>query len=324
MPAVVRLPVGKALTVRAAADVFLDSLGNPNTIRTYGIGVGKTAMRLGEDRPLASVADDEVGEALELLWGTAAVNTWNARRASVLSWLGWCRERGHEAPAVPAWTKRLAVPDSDTPVRSRAAIDRLIARREVHLREKTLYRMLYESAGRAEEVLGVNVEDLDFAGRRCQVKAKGARAKARRRGQVREDFVLESLYWDAGTARLLPRLLKGRTRGPVFVAHRRPGAGKVVSARDVCPDTGLARLSYGQARALLDEHTATSGPGTGWDLHEFRHSALTHLGQAGASLLMLMAKSRHKKPENLRRYFKPSPEAIAELTSLLAPGNSRR
>lgn len=35
---------------------------------------------------------------------------------------------------------------------------------------------------------------------------------------------------------------------------------------------------------------------------------------------MLMAKSRHKKPENVRRYFKPSPEAISELTSLLAPG----
>jgi hypothetical protein len=38
---------------------------------------------------------------------------------------------------------------------------------------------------------------------------------------------------------------------------------------------------------------------------------------------MLMAKSRHKKPENVRRCFKPSPEAIAELTSLLAPGDSR-
>jgi hypothetical protein len=39
---------------------------------------------------------------------------------------------------------------------------------------------------------------------------------------------------------------------------------------------------------------------------------------------MLMAKSRHKKPENVRRYFKPSPEAIAELTSLPAPGGSNR
>jgi hypothetical protein len=39
---------------------------------------------------------------------------------------------------------------------------------------------------------------------------------------------------------------------------------------------------------------------------------------------MLMAKSRHKKPENVRRHCKPSPEAISELTSLLAPGDARR
>jgi hypothetical protein len=39
---------------------------------------------------------------------------------------------------------------------------------------------------------------------------------------------------------------------------------------------------------------------------------------------MLMAKSLHRKPENVRRYFKPSSEAIAELTGLLAPGDSRR
>jgi hypothetical protein len=39
---------------------------------------------------------------------------------------------------------------------------------------------------------------------------------------------------------------------------------------------------------------------------------------------MLMAKSRHKRPENLRRNFKLSPEAISELTSLFAPGDSSR
>ncbi|MFH7340747.1 hypothetical protein [Streptomyces sp. KHY 26] len=35
MPTVVQLPTRKALTVRAAADAFLDSLGNPNTVRSY-------------------------------------------------------------------------------------------------------------------------------------------------------------------------------------------------------------------------------------------------------------------------------------------------
>jgi hypothetical protein len=87
-------------------------------------------------------------------------------------------------------------------------------------------------APRSRFSLSLLIEDLDLAGRRCPVKAKGARTKARRRGQAREDYVLETVYWDAGAARLLPRLLRGRTRGPVFVTHRRP-------------DTGLARLSYG-------------------------------------------------------------------------------
>jgi hypothetical protein len=61
----------------------------------------------------------------------------------------------------------------------------------------------------------------------------------------------------------------------------------------------------------------------GWDLHEYRHSALTQLGEQSASLLMLMAKSRRKKPESVCRYFKPSAEAIAEFTSLPAPGGDR-
>jgi len=321
---VVQLPTGKALTVQVAADRYLESLSNPNTARNYGIGVSKAVERVSGNRPLESVADDEIGEILEQLWGSGSVNTWNARRSAVQSWLTWCRDRGYAGPAVPVWAKRLTPPDSDTPAHSKSEVDRLIGRRDIHLREKTLWRMLYETAARSDELLALNIEDLDLAGRRCQVKAKGAKSKTRRRGEARADFVLEPVYWDAGTARLLPRLLKGRTRGPVFVAHRKPGPGKVVSARDVCPDTGLARLSYGQARALLDEATATAGPGTGWDLHEYRHSALTHLGEQGASLLMLMAKSRHKKPENVRKYFKPSPEAIAELTSLLAPGNAQR
>ncbi|MFF2920818.1 hypothetical protein ACFVTP_00125 [Streptomyces celluloflavus] len=51
--------------------------------------------------------------------------------------------------------------------------------------------------------------------------------------------MLETVYRDADTARLLPRRLNGRTRGPVFVTPP-PGPGKLVSLRDVCPDTSFA------------------------------------------------------------------------------------
>ncbi len=329
---VTRLPTPPARTLRAAAEAFLDTIGSANTRRAYGIAIVKTVDALdgrGPDaliaasRALDSVTDTEIGAALESLWGTAAVNTWNARRAAVGKWLSWCAEQGWTAPKLPASAARSTPPDSETPVRSRTAIDRLIARRDIHLREKTLWRMLYETCARAEELLQLNIEDLDLAGRSARVKSKGAKPRTRRRGAAHHQHVLETVYWDAGTARLLPRLIKGRTRGPVFVTHRRPGPGKYLADRDVCPDTSLARLSYDQAHDLLDAATAPDRPGTGWDLHELRHSGLTHLGESGASLLELMAKSRHRKAENLRRYFKPSPQAMRELTSLIGPDASR-
>jgi len=176
-------------------------------------------------------------------------------------------------------------------------------------------------AGQQHQGTGVGRFRSDLAGPRASVWAEGA-ARRRRRGVEREDIVLETVYRDAGTACVLHRLLKGRTGGPVFVTRRRPGPNTVVGPRDMCPDTGLARLSYGQARALLDRHTTTDGPGSGRDLHEYRYSGPNHLGQAGASLLM--AESRHRKAENLRRCFHLTAEAIAEPVGLLAPGDHRR
>lgn len=330
---VTRLRTAPTRTLRTAAEAFLDTIGSANTRRAYGIAIVKAVDKLdgrapdgliGPSRALDSVTDAEIGAALETLWGAAAVNTWNARRAAIGKWLSWCAEQGWTAPTLPASAGRSTPPDSDTPVRSRTTIDRLIARREIHVREKTLWRMLYETCARAEELLQLNIEDLDLAARSAPVKSKGAKPRTRRRGAAHHEHVLETVYWDAGAARSLPRLIRGRTRGPVFVGHRRPGPGKYLGERDVCPDTGLARLSYDQARDLLDTATAVDGPGTGWDLHELRHSGLTHLGEAGASLLELMAKSRHRKAENLRRYFKPSPPAMRELTALLGPDTNRR
>ncbi len=95
-----------------------------------------------------------------------------------------------------------------------------------------------------------------------------------------------------------------------------PGAGEhgPVAA---CPDLPGRRVPARPGRGP----DPGAGTGTGWDLHEYRYSGLTHLGEQGASLLMLPAKSRHRKADNVRQYFKPSPEAIAEL---LAPGDARR
>src|SRR5579864_1492580 len=100
-----------------------------------------------------------------------------------------------------------------------------------------------------------------------------------------------------GTARLLPRLLKGRKTGPVFLTDRR--ARVQLPPCDIDPPSGRARLSYRQAEDLFK---AVSGGAT---LHQLRHSALTHDAEAGASTPMLMAKSGHTSVASLARYARP-------------------
>ena len=114
------------------------------------------------------------------------------------------------------------------------------------------------------------------------------------------------MVWASGTARVLPRYLKGRQRGPVFVTHRRPNV--VPALPDLCPDTGRGRLSYQQAWAIFKETI-------GWTLHDLRHAALTHLGEAGVGAPLLKAKSRHQTLRSLDRYVRPGIEAVAALTA---------
>ncbi|MBG0831861.1 hypothetical protein HS041_29540 [Planomonospora sp. ID67723] len=129
-----------------------------------------------------------------------------------------------------------------------------------------------------------------------------------------------SSHWAPSALPWITVLIGDRNCGPLFIGHRRPGPGKKIDVRDLCPDTGRARLSYGQARSLFDTATCIGGEaGTGCDLRELRHSALTHLGESGLSLLLFMAKSRHKKEQHARRYFKPSHATMAEVTAVLGP-----
>ncbi|MFI7640462.1 hypothetical protein [Nonomuraea sp. NPDC049400] len=68
-----------------------------------------------------------------------------------------------------------------------------------------------------------------------------------------------------------------------------PGPARRPAAVDICPHTGRARLGYDRARVLLEKYADL-------DLHQLRHSAATHLGEAEVPLQLIMGKTRHKKP----------------------------
>jgi integrase len=295
-----------AVTLRDAADAFLASprRSGANTQRAYAGVLDRVLEQLGPGRALAEVADGEVGDVLEKLWGAAAASTFNQRRAVVGAWLTWCRTRKRwAAPGVPGDCERRREHAGADRALPKATIDRTLARRDVPLREKTLWRMLYETAARAAEILALDVTDLDLEHRCAVVRAKGGD--------------LQEVRWGTGAARLLPRLLRlpdgtMRTRGPLFLSHRLPVPARRPAAKHLCPHTGRPRLGYDRARILLGRYT-------GWRLHDLRHSAATHLGDKKVPLPVIMAKTRHTSPRVAMRYVHPGAEAVAEATALLDP-----
>ncbi|MFI6456337.1 hypothetical protein ACIBF6_32835 [Streptosporangium amethystogenes] len=131
--------------------------------------------------------------------------------AAITSWLTWCQTKKHWAtPSVPADAERRKESADETRAVAKTTIHRLLSRRDIPLRERALWRMLYETAARAAEILALNVEDLGLEHRRAPVSSKGG--------------ATEWIYWDSGTAHLLPRLPDGtsRTHGPLFLSERRP------------------------------------------------------------------------------------------------------
>jgi integrase len=303
---------GGTVTLAEAADAFLSSLraASPNTRRAYAGVLDRLAADLDPGRQLAAVPGDEIAGALRRLWGGCAPATWNRNRAAVVSWLNWCTQKKRwAAPQLPGDAERRRENSDRTRALPRGRVERLLSRRGIPLREKTLWRMLYETAARASEILGLNVEDLDLEQRRAAVRSKGGDT--------------EFVYWDTGTAHLLPRLLRlpdgtSRASGPLFLASRRPVPARRPAPRDICPHTGRGRLGYDRARILFRKYTATTASG-GLELHQLRHSAATHLGDQKVPLQLIMAKTRHKSPRTVMRYVQPGDEAVAEVTSLLGP-----
>ncbi len=258
---------------------------------------GELGQRAAERWPSPA----ELEQAVRALWGELQPASFNRNLAALRSFLRWAERHGYlEAPIEPRLERRREAADRTRAV-PYAQLERLWSRDGVPLREKALWRLLYETAGRASEILALDIEDLDLANKRARIRSKGGD--------------LELVHFQSGSARLLPRLLAGRWSGPLFLTERAAPPG--TPARDVCPITSRARLSYRRAAALFGEHSG------GWTLHQLRHSAITHLAEAGESTVLLMAKSRHRSLRSLQRYARPGPEAVAALTARHDPARRR-
>src|SRR5262249_53822115 len=212
------------------------------------------------------------------------------------------RRRGWLSTDPAGGIERPRVPIDRTKALTREQTGALWRREDVALRERAFWRLLYESAARANEILALNIEDLDLPNKRARVKSKGGST--------------EWVFWQTGAALLLPRVVAGRTAGPVRLADRQPP--RAVPTIDRCPIPGRARLSYRRAAELFSDAT------NGWTLHQLRHSALTHAAEDGTNTPILLARSRHASVRSLERYARPGPEAVARHVAEHDPARRRR
>ncbi|MDQ0309337.1 RNA polymerase sigma factor (sigma-70 family) [Kitasatospora herbaricolor] len=233
--------------VRTLGDATAEFLArgdlDTGTVRSYGQTLRRLGLALGERRPLATVTPEDVARTFTASWGAAAAATWNRHRSAVRSFGTWAG-----ADDLADGLARRAGPGRRTEPLGPDQLAALWSRPGPAPRELALWRLLHESAAAVRVVLALNVEDLDLEDRRARAG---------------DGWV----SWRAGTARLLPGLLAGRSAGPLFLADRRPGPARTPGPADLCPHTGRGRLSYERAEHLFKRFTRELDPaGEGFTL----------------------------------------------------------
>lgn len=322
-----RLDRGGSPPLAAAIAAYLAALCGPeqrNTQRAYRSTLRALAAEFAPPGTRFEVAELDDEDNVERLtawftsqWSGRAAATFNRHLDALRSAASFWTDQGWlTADPARRLRRRGRVPDRARALPA-AGIEALLGL-DVPIREKTLWTMLYETAARSSEVLALDVEDLDRRNRRAKVTRKGS--------------AVDIIVWQTGTARLLPRLLNGRTRGPVFLTDRR--ARVALAAADLDLATGRARLSYRRAEEIFNEltkplaHPGITDPAQlaaapGWTLHDLRHSALTRAAENGANTGTLLAYSGHASVASLARYTRVSPDALTRWQARRDPRRRR-
>lgn len=172
-------------------------------------------------------------EAFAARASSAGARTANRELSILTAALSWWREQGWLAGDPAAGLRRVAVAG---PRGGGSRLDRHQVRAVLELpaplREKALWQLLHESGAAIERVLAVDVDDLDLQDRRTRERTGAA------------------LRWGDGAAGLLPLLVLGRVRGPLFATSR-------------------GRLSYRRAAEVFTASTRPLDPrGRGWTLRQ--------------------------------------------------------
>jgi integrase/recombinase XerC len=270
--------LGSEALVRSVA-AFLDHLQtarglSPQTVRAYGADLEDLLVFAGR-RGIATVGGVDLAALRDWLWeGTErglARNTIARRASSVRAFTRWASETGLVGtdPGV-----RLRTPKGDGHLprvvpedHMRAILTTLADRADTDdpgaLRDRAVVELLYASALRVSELVGIDLADLDRSRLTVRVLGKGSRERVVPFGVPAHDALAA---W----------IERGR---PVLAARASSSPSDALFLGERGARIGVRSVYRLVARILAAEPgDGPSGP------HTFRHTAATHLLDGGADL----------------------------------------
>ncbi|KQO60216.1 tyrosine recombinase XerC [Curtobacterium sp. Leaf261] len=263
-----------------AVGVFLDDLQHARglssqTVRAYSADLEGLLVFVGS-RGVGTTAGLSLDLLRDWLWDATerglARNTIARRASSVRAFTRWASERGAmptdpgarlRTPKAAAHLPRVVGADA-----VREILDGLDDRAEggapSALRDRAVVELLYASALRVSELVGIDVGDVDRTRLTVRVLGKGGRERVVPFGVPAHDAL--GAWLDAGRPVLLERASA-------------PGPGQAMFLGDRGARLGV-RSVYRTIARVLDGNPGQGPRGP----HTFRHTAATHLLDGGADL----------------------------------------
>jgi site-specific recombinase XerD len=162
------------------------------------------------------------------------------------------------SPKRPRHLPRVLKPDEVA-----ALLDRIPASTPLELRDRALFELAYSSGLRAEELVSLDVESIDFDGECVRVEGKGSKTRLVPIGEHAQQALERYLE------RARPTLGAGNERALLLSK-----SGRRLSTSDVRRRLRIwSRQAASRAPALIEAHP-----------HALRHSFATHLLDGGADL----------------------------------------
>jgi len=156
-------------------------------------------------------------------------------------------------------------------------------------RDKAILELFYASGLRLSELVGLDLEDVNLAGRVARVLGKGRKERivpfnTSTASALRAWLADRAAFAPSGPRRARETTSRGRTREPLFLNYQG------------------GRLSTRSVDKLVRRYVAACSTRYGISPHALRHSFATHLLEAGADLRAIQELLGHARLSTTQRY----------------------